>query len=594
VFEGLFDREDFTSSHLFVVLCTGLAFFAAQLVLSVRFYFRMRRQEKNLNRLCQDLENGRTDHQEPHGRTSGAGWVQWVLSNYPAATGAPCNFSRDDAMQELDTRIAGSGDYLLLQRMGVMAPLLGVVLTVIGFYWLQIGEQEQSLQAIMLAVAPLVSGVGAGAVLALINQALLHIAGHRAESLRMAARNWFDTAIWSHVDSDTRTTAGRAVAAMDQLNAAIVDSSGRYALSASHLHESTASMNRAASQFHEMVQSFGAEIKGMPEAMADVRRATTASADALEELIRVGSRVVADLDVSVSAFRTTIDRKFAAAAKLQHRSGRILTKSARQIEDATGRLQSGSQSLQETAHANQLSFERLDDSLRKHVHVGNQHFRDTIQELSHRVEGFSHEVSALSAIVGSITGEFNKVSGGLAPSVISLREAIDNRFVGAVSRQTEHVESVNQSMQRLQDAANGISHGLTTLNAMLGEMSQFVSQTRAMHETLAQVVSASGPEPARRADQATAASQHAHAIDEVSASLERFTRHLSEFVLTGIDPATHRLAVLQDTLADFEDAYGDLEVLPANDGPTSHGNDLGGAETESQRGLLAWLSRRPR
>ena len=108
------------------------------------------------------------------------------MSNFPAdTTNPPGNFTREDVLQELDTRIASNGDYLLLQRMGVMAPLLGVVLTVVGFYWLKVGDEEQSLQSILLAVTPLVSGVGTGAVLALINQVLLHIAGRRAESLRM-------------------------------------------------------------------------------------------------------------------------------------------------------------------------------------------------------------------------------------------------------------------------------------------------------------------------------------------------------------------------------------------------------------------------
>jgi hypothetical protein len=527
--------------------------------------------------------------------------VQWVLSNYPAASGAPCNFSREDALQELDARIAGNGDYLLLQRMGVMAPLLGVVLTVIGFYWLKIGEQEQSLQAILLAVAPLVSGVGAGAVLALLNQALLHVAGHRAESLRAVARDWFDTAIWSHVDSETRSAAGRAVAAMDQLNAAVVDSSARYALSASHLHESTSSMNRAASQFHEIVQAFGAGIQGVPEALVDVRRATTATASALDELIRVGSRAVADLDVSVAAFRTTIEQRFTAAAKLQHRSGRLLSKSARQIVDATGRIQSGSQTLQETAHANQVSFERMDDSLRKHVLAGNQHFRDTIQELSRRVENFSQEVAALSGVVGSVTGEFKQVAGGLVPSVISLREAFDSRFSEAVSRQSTLVESVNQSMKNLQHAADGMSRGSNTWSSMLGEMSQLVRQTRGMNETLAQVVgsfdkvvSALPGDPGSGGDQPPAPSKHALAIDEISASLTRFTKHLSEFVSAGIDPATQRLSTLYDTLSDFEEAYYGFEDQPPDEVPTPKGNDHEEAGTDSQRGLMAWLSRRPR
>ncbi len=56
--------------------------------------------------------------------------------------------------QELDARIASDGGYLLLQRMGVMAPLLGVVLTVAGaqLFYLQV-PRAAGLRAIGFACA---------------------------------------------------------------------------------------------------------------------------------------------------------------------------------------------------------------------------------------------------------------------------------------------------------------------------------------------------------------------------------------------------------------------------------------------------------
>ena len=99
-----------------------------------------------------------------------------------------------------------------------MAPLLGVVLTVVGFYFLEINEsQEQSLQSILLAVTPLVAGVGTGAVLALINQVLLHVAGRRVEALRLAAREWFDAVVWRHIGLDTQAATVKAVRAIERL-----------------------------------------------------------------------------------------------------------------------------------------------------------------------------------------------------------------------------------------------------------------------------------------------------------------------------------------------------------------------------------------
>lgn len=380
MFADLLNNGAFTTSHLFVVLCTGLAFFAVQLALCFRVWLRMRREERVVEAQGLDAEPGEDERHGHRARSSKLGWVDWVLSNF-AADATPGSFSREDALAELDARIASNGDYLALQRMGVMAPLLGVVLTVIGFYWLELGDDEQSLQTILLAVAPLVSGVGAGAVLALVNQVLLHVAGHRAESLRLAARRWFDTAIWRRLDGPSREAAGRAVAAMDALSVSLGEANARYVGGAAEIVEATSSMSAAAKQFREMIETVGAEMRGVPEALREVRRATTASADALEELIRVGSRAVANLDVSVAAFRSTIDREYAEAAKLERRVRRALGRAARQLDgeerrgpgvaaaDSAGRVTQQAESLR-------AALSGLEDALAAIEELGKTQWRE--------------------------------------------------------------------------------------------------------------------------------------------------------------------------------------------------------------------------
>lgn len=191
-----------------LVIGIGLLFFLAQVVLCLLFCRRLRRQERTLQSLLRAYDEGEDGRTDSGLRVDELSWYYWVVSQFPEdATRGSSSFSREDALQELDTRIAGNGHYLLLQRMGVMAPLLGVVLTVAGFFWLNVGENEQSLQSILLAVTPLVSGVGTGAILALINQVLLHIAGRRVESLRLTGRTWFDTVIWQSLCGDNQAAA---------------------------------------------------------------------------------------------------------------------------------------------------------------------------------------------------------------------------------------------------------------------------------------------------------------------------------------------------------------------------------------------------
>jgi hypothetical protein len=212
-------RSDLLRSEWAPVIGIGVAFLLVQLALCMSFCWRLRGYERAIRRLHRDSKQGGDGRGGVRPLSARHAWVHWVLANFPQGTKQrPSNFTREDALQELDTRIASNGNYLLLQRMSVMAPLLGVVLTVAGFFWLNVGGDDQSLQNILLAITPLISGVGTGAVLALINQLLLHVAGRRVESLRMTARGWFDSVIWSHGSgADTHGSSATAIQSMERM-----------------------------------------------------------------------------------------------------------------------------------------------------------------------------------------------------------------------------------------------------------------------------------------------------------------------------------------------------------------------------------------
>jgi hypothetical protein len=211
-------NSELLSSEWAPVIGIGLVFLLVQLALCASFCFRLRGQERAIKRLCRASKQGSDGRSGVRSLSGRHAWLHWVVANFPGdAAHRSSNFTREDALQELDTRIASNGNYLLLQRMSVMAPLLGVVLTVAGFFWLNVGGEDQSLQNILMAVTPLISGVGVGAVLALINQLLLHVAGRRVESLRMTARGWFDTVIWNGTRSDKHGSSATAIQSMEQM-----------------------------------------------------------------------------------------------------------------------------------------------------------------------------------------------------------------------------------------------------------------------------------------------------------------------------------------------------------------------------------------
>lgn len=334
------------SRHWVLVISVVLVFFFIQFGLSVRLYVRARRQDRLLGRLLGELKRGGDGR--PGDLAWDFDWLGWVLDVFPSETTTPSrNFTRDEALHELDSRMGSDASYLLLQRMGIMAPLLGVVLTVVGFFWLKVdATDEQSLQSILVTVMPLVSGVGAGAVLALLNQALLQGVGGRLEHLRVSARTWFDAAIWRHAGQNAQAATVTAqaanvaaLAAIDRFINTIAQSTGQHAESSQRIEAAAALMEQAALQLKNTVRTFQGEISEMPPSLGMLREAIAASAKALEELLPVGARAVANLDVSVAAFRTTIDREFTDAAHLQYRSSQSLAECTRHIIDSADHLQ---------------------------------------------------------------------------------------------------------------------------------------------------------------------------------------------------------------------------------------------------------------
>jgi uncharacterized phage infection (PIP) family protein YhgE len=344
-----FSLADLFSSHRAIVIAIGLLFLASQIALCISFFRWLKHYEQTLSALNDDVESGGDGRAKIDEHARHFPWIKWVNSNFPVGTTTPGNYTREDVLDELDTRIASRSDYLFLQRMGVMAPLLGVILTVLGFWFIELPETEEpSLNEMLSVVTPLVAGVGAGAVLAFLNQLLLHLAGRRAEAVRMIGRTWFDSAVWYSVGLDTQAATVKAIAAIERMAQSVSESADHQSENAHRLIESTSAMKNAAAEFREMVQVFGAEIKGLPDTLRDVRHATAASAKTLEALIPVGQRAVAGLDVSVSAFRTSIEQDFIQAATRHRESLDSLSEcNMKALSDSSSRIQDAAKAVTE-------------------------------------------------------------------------------------------------------------------------------------------------------------------------------------------------------------------------------------------------------
>jgi hypothetical protein len=550
------------SSHWTVVLVVALLFFSLQVALFIRISWSLRRQERWLGRLCGDLAQGGDGRPAAHALSDSFAWLDWVLTIFPANSATPPgSYTRDSVLQELDTRLASNSSYLLLQRMGVMAPLLGVILTVAGFWYLRVEDSgEMRLQDILFAVTPLVSGVGAGAVLALVNQGLLHGASQRIESLRMAARTWFDRAIWSSVGLDSQAATVGAISAVERMTTAISGVAEQHADCAVRLKASTSDINDSAREFRDAVQTFGGQIQGVPQTLAELNGALQASSAALENLIQIGSRAVANLDVSVAAFRTTMDQEFANAAKLQHLSTQRLADATGQVRTTSELMKVSAQDLNATVDANKRSYSSLNEAIEGRLLEVQNQFQTVTERVSTRLDALIGHLESVASKVSSTANEFHSVFGQFAPAVTSFRTAVEHHFRPATAQHQQQVVAASESMQQLKAATSSLSHRTTAAQTMLDRQREFAEAAdRTQHllsgaiENLALVVARLHKVVENRVAPSN------DTLHDAANALAVSTEQLASFVDGGLGQATKRLGKFDETLSRLEGSLTELQ-----------------------------------
>ncbi len=473
------------------VLAIGLVFFALQIYLCLRFGLRMRRHERELTKLVSDLDDG-GDGRDIDASAGDIPWLKWVDANFPRDASTPGNFTRDDVLQELDTHIGSNKYYLLLQRTGIMAPLLGVIITVLGFAVLEVSDSEdQSLTEILMMVTPLVAGVGTGAVLAFINQWLLQVVSGRVEAVRNLARGWFDAAIWSGVGLDTQAATVKAITAMEKMARSVSQTAERQEETARVLCESTASIQEASSAFQQTYASFGDEVEQLPGKLAELTGAAQAAVETLQAMIPVGERAVAGLDVSVSAFRTAVESNFAEAAKSHQAATEHLVESVGRINESTIQLKVSSGDLQETVNAHSNSFKTLNRSLNKQVLPAHEAFLAAISQFNGRGEGLLEQMDGLHGEVvqslermTSLAPEAAQAIASFSASAAAFSDAVEHRFTPAAKEHQESTHKLSSSVGELRKSTQSLADDETVVHNLASLQTRLTKEMGAVQESL--------------------------------------------------------------------------------------------------------------
>jgi ABC-type transporter Mla subunit MlaD len=553
------------------VVFIGVVFLAMQLLLCRRFWSRMKRHHRRLSKLLRDLETG-GDGREIQAYVVEMPWFKWVDTNFPRNSTTPGNYTRDDVLKELDTQIASDGSYLLLQRAGVMAPLLGVIITVAGFMLIDFSQTgEQSLGELLLIVVPLSAGVGTGALLAIINQGLLHLVGGKVERVRYAARVWFDSAIWSHVGLDTQAATVKAIQAMERMARSVNEAADREHENIQAMREGTASIRLAAHDFQETHAVLNGQFREMPGRLAELTAAIEYAVDTLDALIPVGQRAATGLDTAVASFQTAVEERFAPAAKTHHTSIETLAESVARINESTLQLRVSSGDLQDTVNSHANAFKGLNRSLVKQVLPAHEAFLAAISQFNGRAEGLLERMDRLHEEVlqslervSALAPEADRAIASFTAASTVFADAVQHKFAPAADEHQETMDKLTSATMQLQQAGQGLADGQNVVHALVRLQTRLSEDLDASQQTLRTAVDG-------LADTSVAL-QHSFTGDVVPAhrvlhqAADGFTesaRQLAAFLADGLNPVTQRLTQLDQTFQSLEHAAAAIRDLAA-------------------------------
>lgn len=195
--------------------------------------------------------------------------------------------TREHVKERIDDYVYSLSQYRFLQKLAVLAPVIGVMLTGLGFALLE----SQSFELGSLAT-PLAGGVLAGGFLAMTNQIVLHI----AESKMIEV-----------VDS-----------MQHELALHWVDLARRHGEPTTHFREASARFDSAVQSLVELIGTFPANVPMLTSRFLEVEKLAKASVDTLQGL-DLGLRVSADCfrDVSAKLATAASDEFISAVDHLQ-------------------------------------------------------------------------------------------------------------------------------------------------------------------------------------------------------------------------------------------------------------------------------------
>lgn len=514
------------------------------------------------------------------GDRSPPGWFGWLRSQLfeSPRTGRLLLPPRAAALSELDWHLQTPVALGLLTRLGYVAPLIGLLLTAVGFIRFNPND-GLDLGGMLSSTLPLMLGVAVGAALALVNQSLLLVAQGYADGVRQAIRDWFDdTAAESarveppppnpaEVPAEQMIqTAHRADDAVARLNHAagmagtaagsMGSAADRSGQAADRLAAAAAATERIAAALTDQLAEVGRQTARWTEQVGELDRSIGRTASAVDRLTDQSVRAADALESGSAAVRQWAETGTDAA--------RALGGAAEKVSDSNRALADGVEGFRAAAAAHGRATEEWATAVRRDLIPAQTVFAEVIRgfatsadTLNSGVDGLNGAVRAIATQVDGLTLTAGNAVGRFDTTVSSLTQAVEQNLVplartlAPIQVTMDHLGRVGEPLARAAEAVADVArqHLVTT-----GDL---VPAYRHLTDVLTGAVAAVDQ---LRAFCATVGPS-VQAIDRTAGALDGATEVLSRLAGSGLTPLQERLGQMEAAAVNLAELVRSLQPL---------------------------------
>ena len=449
----------------------------------------------SLVRACREFRDALESNAPDYvAKTGGFSWLQNVrvmfaqngsmIANSPLPHGA--------VIDALDSEIWRASKYTAMQRWGLAAPLIGVILSALGFM-VSPPELTGEVSDIMGKLGPLFVGVFVGALMALVNQVYLHFSALELGRVRARAVAWFDEIIWKAVGQNAHNVLGQAAAETQSAAKHLEASSQQLATCNITYRDSLLELNRQLTDVRTAASSTSSSFDSFSKMMNDM---TTQLASAIKN--------IGALNATVAAVENGSVVWNIAAAKLSNASTAIETSSKKfqdGIAESTSGLISVVAGIAEPMKKLHSSISDMQMNTDKHTELTqsltsaisqsdrflverlalNVDEADLQREMASRTRAAIESLQKLAetaSVVNATGSTLNQAAGGLRDASTTIDGAVKGLFDSCkeftarnAEAQTKMSAGVTEATAGLQSAARELAHPVGLLNNSFARIS---------------------------------------------------------------------------------------------------------------------------